>query len=200
MKKLSSGYFKELFGRKCIAACLYIVIGVLMVVFRAQTPEIICRILGIGLLIIGIYNLVYHIVHDELVLGLPCDIMLIVSGAILTAFAQGIAAVIAILLGAFMIFKAVFGLQDSLLARASKTKSWAVDFAYSLLTFVMGILLVINPFTGMEYLAVVMGAVLIADGILGLVVFVLNFKLDRTAVKDEDCVIDAETVDPDDKN
>ena len=68
------------------------------------------------------------------------------------------------------------------------------------MTFVMGILLVINPFTGMEYLAVVMGAVLIADGILGLVVFVLNFKLDRTAVKDEDCVIDAETVDPDDKN
>lgn len=200
MKKPLKKYFRELFNRKCIAACIYIAIGVLMLVFRAQTPEIICRILGVGLCILGIYNLIYHIIQDEVVLGLPFDIMLIVAGAVLTAFARGIASFVAILLGVFMIFKAVFGMQDALIARKSYNASWIVDFIYAVITVVMGVILVINPLSGLNYLAVAMGIVLIADGILGLAALILTIKLDRNAVDESDCVIDAETVETDGDN
>lgn len=198
MKEPYKKYFRELFNRKCVAACLYVIIGVLMLVFRGKTPELLCRVLGIGLCFMGIYNLIYHIIRSEIVLGLPCDIMLIVAGALLTAFARGIAAFVAILLGVFMIFKAVFGIQSALMARAAHSRSWIIDFVYSIISVILGAVLVLNPLSGLNYLAVAMGVVLIADGVLGIVALLLNYKIDHTAVKDEDCVINAETVDSDD--
>ena len=166
-----------------------------MLIFRPAAPEIFCRILGIGLLVIGIYNVIYHIVRDELLLGMHCDILLIVAGALLTAFARSITSLMAVLLGAFMILKAVFGMQDALISRTGKDKSWIVDLIYAIVTFVMGILLVINPFKGLNYLAIVMGIALVLDGVFGVVVFILNYKMFGQKGKKDACVVDAEVID-----
>ncbi len=171
MKKLSK-YLKNTLLRKCIAACLYIVIGVLMIAVRGAAPAWTCRILGIGLCAIGIYNLVYHFVQNELIIGLPCDVMMIVAGILLVVLAEFIAAVVAILLGVFMIFKAVFGLQSALIDKKANLRSWIVDFVYAILTLIMGIMLII-PSTGLiDGFVIFLGIVLIVDGVMGLVALV----------------------------
>ena len=195
MKKNSKNGVSETLGRQCFTSLLYVAIGVVMLIFRAAAPEIICRILGIGLLVIGIYNVIYHIVRDELLLGMHCDILLIVAGALLTAFARSITSLMAVLLGACMILKAVFGMQDALISRTGKDKSWIVDLIYAIVTFVMGILLVINPFKGLNYLAIVMGIALVLDGVFGVVVFILNYKMFGQKGKKDACVVDAEVID-----
>lgn len=195
MKKNSKNGVSETLGCQCFTSLLYVAIGVVMLIFRAAAPEIICRILGIGLLVIGIYNVIYHIVRDELLLGMHCDILLIVAGALLTAFARSITSLMAVLLGAFMILKAVFGMQDALISRTGKDKSWIVDLIYAIVTFVMGILLVINPFKGLNYLAIVMGIALVLDGVFGVVVFILNYKMFGQKGKKDACVVDAEVID-----
>ncbi len=194
MKKLSK-YLKNTLLRKCIAACLYIVIGVLMIAVRGAAPAWTCRILGIGLCAIGIYNLVYHFVQNELIIGLPCDVMMIVAGILLVVLAEFIAAVVAILLGVFMIFKAVFGLQSALIDKKANLRSWIVDFVYAILTLIMGIMLII-PSTGLiDGFVIFLGIVLIVDGVMGLVALVLSLVMDRRGVTDDDCVIGAETLD-----
>lgn len=186
MKKLSK-YLKNTLLRKCIAACLYIVIGVLMIAVRGAAPAWTCRILGIGLCAIGIYNLVYHFVQNELIIGLPCDVMMIVAGILLVVLAEFIAAVVAILLGVFMIFKAVFGLQSALIDKKANLRSWIVDFVYAILTLIMGIMLII-PSTGLiDGFVIFLGIVLIVDGVMGLVALVLSLVMDRRGVTDDDC-------------
>ncbi len=194
MKKLSK-YLKNTLLRKCIAACLYIIIGVLLIVVKDEAPAWACRILGIGLCAIGIYNLVYHVVQNELVIGLPCDVMMIVAGILLVVLAEFIAAVVAILMGVFMIFKAVFGLQSALIDKKANLRSWIVDFVYAILTLIMGIMLII-PSTGLiGGFVIFLGIVLIVDGVMGLVALVLSLVMDRRGVTDDDCVIGAETLD-----
>lgn len=194
MKKLSK-YVKNTLLRKCIAACLYIVIGVLMIAVRGEAPAWTCRILGAGLCAIGLYNLVYHFVQNELIIGLPCDVMMIVAGVVLIVLAEFIAAVVAILLGVFMIFKSIFGLQGALIDKKAGMRSWIVDFVYAILTLVMGIALIVPSLGGMDVLILALGIVLVVDGVLGLVALVLSLVMDRKAVTDADCVVDAETLD-----
>lgn len=194
MKKLSK-YLKNTLLRKCIAACLYIVIGVLMIAVRGAAPAWTCRILGIGLCAIGIYNLVYHFVQNELIIGLPCDVMMIVAGILLVVLAEFIAAVVAILLGVFMIFKAVFGLQSALIDKKANLRSWIVDFVYAILTLIMGIMLIIPSTALIDGFVIFLGIVLIVDGVMGLVALVLSLVMDRRGVTDDDCVIGAETLD-----
>lgn len=194
MKKLSK-YLKNALFRKCISACLYIIIGVLMIAVRGEAPAWTCRILGIGLCAIGIYNLVYHFVQNELIIGLPCDVMMIVAGILLIVLADFIAAVVAILLGVFMIFKAIFGLQSALIDKKANLRSWIVDFVYAILTLIMGIALIVPSLGGMDMLIIVLGIVLVVDGVLGLVALLLSLAMDRRGVTDEDCVVGAETID-----
>lgn len=194
MKKLSK-YIKNTLLRKCIAACLYIVIGVLLIIVKDKAPAWVCRILGAGLCAIGLYNLVYHFVQNELIIGLPCDVMMIVAGVLLLVLAEFIAALVAILLGVFMIFKSIFGLQGALIDKKAGMRSWIVDFVYAILTLVMGIALIV-PSTGIiDGFVIFLGVVLIVDGVLGLVALVLSLVMDRRGVTDEDCVIGAETLD-----
>ena len=178
MKKLSK-YLKNTLLRKCIAACLYIVIGVLMIAVRGAAPAWTCRILGIGLCAIGIYNLVYHFVQNELIIGLPCDVMMIVAGILLVVLAEFIAAVV----------------QSALIDKKANLRSWIVDFVYAILTLIMGIMLII-PSTGLiDGFVIFLGIVLIVDGVMGLVALVLSLVMDRRGVTDDDCVIGAETLD-----
>lgn len=194
MKKLSK-YIKNTLLRKCIAACLYIVIGVLLIIVKDKAPAWACRILGAGLCVIGIYNLVYHFVQNEIIIGLPCDVMMIVTGVLLVLLADFIAVVVAILFGVVMIFKSIFGFQGALIDKKANIRSWIVDFVYAILTLIMGIALIVPSFGGMEVFVIALGIVMIVDGVIGLVALVLSLVMDRRGVTDEDCVIGAETLD-----
>lgn len=193
MKRISK-YLKNTLLRKCVAACLYILIGVLLIIARDRAPAWACRVIGIGLCAIGVYNLVFHIVQNEIIIGLPCDVMMIVAGILLLTLAEIIAAVVAIMLGAFMIFKSIFGLQGALIDKKAGLGSWIVDFVYAILTLIMGIALIIASTVVLKVFAIALGVVMITDGVLGLVALVLSFALDRKGVSDADCVVDAETV------
>ena len=188
MKKLSK-YIKNTLLRKCIAACLYIVIGVLLIIVKDKAPAWACRILGAGLCVIGIYNLIYHFVQNEIIIGLPCDVMMIVTGVLLVLLADFIAVVVAILFGVVMIFKSIFGFQGALIDKKANIRSWIVDFVYAILT------LIVPSFGGMEVFVIALGIVMIVDGVIGLVALVLSLVMDRRGVTDEDCVIGAETLD-----
>ncbi len=194
MKKLSK-YIKNTLLRKCIAACLYIVIGVLLIIVKDKAPAWACRILGAGLCVIGIYNLIYHFVQNEIIIGLPCDVMMIVTGVLLVLLADFIAVVVAILFGVVMIFKSIFGFQGALIDKKANIRSWIVDFVYAILTLIMGIALIVPSFGGMKVFVIALGIVMIVDGVIGLVALVLSLVMDRRGVTDEDCVIGAETLD-----
>ncbi len=186
---------KELIGKKSVTALLYIALGIALIVFRGKTPEILCRFLGAGFGVIGLYNLVYHIVQDELLIGLPSDLFLIVLGVVVVMCADVIAVLLAVILGIVMLIKAIFGLQSALISKKAESKTWVVDMIYAIIGLLLGLILIVNPLRGSGYLSVAMGIVLIIDGVIGLAVFVIDAVMDsKTAVSDEDCVVTAETV------
>lgn len=186
---------KELIGKKSITALLYIALGIVLIVFRGKTPEILCRFLGAGFGVIGLYNLVYHIVQDELLLGLPSDLILIVLGAVVVICADVIAVLLAVILGIVMLLKAIFGIQSALISRKTGSRTWIADMIYAIVGLLLGLILIINPLRGSGYLSLAMGLSLVVDGVIGLIVFIVDTVVDsKTAVTEEDCVVTAETI------
>lgn len=193
--------WSEIINRRCVSAVLYIILGVILIVLRHKAPEYLCAVIGATFAFIGLYGLVYHILKDELLIGLPLDLILLAVGAVFVFCASFAALLLTVLLGVFMIIKAIFGMQSALIAKKVGNKAWLMDLIYGAAIFVMGLLLVINPLQGSDYMSIALGVVFIVDGIFSVVTNTITIAVDSDhVVHDRDFTVKAETIESHDRD
>ncbi len=135
-----------------INAALYILVGALLCIFRAGVLEWAMTAIGIVLIVMGVLN----IIKKELVEGIVMagiGVVVILGGWLFVD-------IILLVLGVALAIKGVLDLVKTLNDRNIPT------MAGSIITVVVGIMLVISKWALLDWLFIIIGLVLIADGVL----------------------------------
>ena len=147
---------KSLSSNILLTALLYILVGVMFIVFRGS-------LLKWGLTIIGALAIIYGIfliANKQVVAGIIY--MLVGIAVILGAWLYF--GYVILVIGAVMIVRGIIDL-----IQASKKKSHAMAIVVAILTIIVGILLIVSKWVVLDWFFIIVGAVLIVDGILVLI-------------------------------
>lgn len=137
------------------SSLLYIIIGVLLIVFKSETLEWAMTIAGIFFLISGVLDLVKKNWTGGAV-SLIIGIAILVLGWLATA-------IVLLVLGILIAIKGIVALIDAF----KKSKKNALDIVFPVLTVVVGLMLAFG--NGLDVMIIIVGVLLAIDGVLGLI-------------------------------
>jgi uncharacterized membrane protein HdeD (DUF308 family) len=146
---------KKKTNAELFSALLYILIGTLLVIFRSQTLGWAMTIAGVIFVIAGALDLVKKHWTSGAV-SLIIGIAILVLGWLA-------AQIVLLVLGILITIKGVVALVEAL----QKKKINALDILFPVLTVVVGLMLAFG--NGIDIMIIIVGALLILDGVVGLI-------------------------------
>lgn len=183
MKRLI--YVKQIYS--VFAGCL-IVFGVILLIQPGLAADMFCKICGILLLVFGIVKLFGYFSRDLLQLAFQFDFAMgIISsllGFLMIFWSKQFMETLIIGMGLFMLADALLRVQTALDAKMIGVKSWWLILIMALITAVIGTLLFLKPYNGLEEIMLLIGLNLVIDGILNL--FVVQSTVDIIKRKKDD--------------
>ena len=138
-----------------ISSLLYIIVGVLLVIFRGRTLDWAMTIAGVIFVVSGIIDLCRRNFTGGAV-SLVIGIAILVLGWLA-------AQIVLIVLGILIAVKGIFAFIDVL----GKSRKNALEIVFPLLTVALGALLAFG--NGLDILIAVAGVLLAIDGVIGLI-------------------------------
>lgn len=160
---------KKLKTNVIISSVLCIVIGIVLVIWPDLTMEIACLAIGAVLLIVGIMRLIaYFTARDGSVysqLNLIFGIVLIVVGALILWQWNKVLEIVPIIVGIVIVIHGINDLRQALALHKNEYDKWWVALILGLLTVILGVLLILNPFAALDTVVILIGIFLIFDGI-----------------------------------
>ncbi len=144
-KKSNSALFSSL---------LYIIVGALLVIFRSQTLEWAMTAIGVVFAVSGIIDLVKK--------NMLTGAISLVIGISVIVLGWTFASIVLLVLGILITIKGIVALIDLL-----KKKRSLPELLIAILTIVLGLMLAFG--NALDVMIVIVGVLLIADGVIGLI-------------------------------
>ena len=137
------------------SSLLYIILGVLLAVFRLQALDWAMTIAGVLFVVFGIVDLVKG--------NTAGGIVSLVIGVVILVLGWTLATVVLLVLGILIAVKGVVALINVL----KKSKKNVLEIVFPIVSIVVGLLLAFGD--GLEIAIVVAGVLMIVDGVVGLI-------------------------------
>jgi len=163
-----------------LAACL---LGVLLLVHPEVSVPVIGRAAGIFMLVFGAVKLVGYFSRDLFRLAFQYDlafgILLMALGVVVLARPNSVMNLLSVMLGVAVLADGLFKIQIAMDSRRFGLRKWQLIFILAVLAGAAGFLMVLRPGEGAELLVIMLGAALLAEGILNLSVALCAVKIIR---------------------
>ena len=159
-----------------LLALLYIVLGVVLILFPATSLNLACLLIGAVTLLYGVVRIFGYTRAEEgeaSRLELAFGIVLAALGVFLLVCPQLLVSLIPIALGSFSAIK------RSLEWKALGFSRWWVSFLVSLVLTLFGLVMILRPFTLVANLVVFIGVGFLFDGVFTLVQLIVNERAFR---------------------
>lgn len=160
-----------------LLSLLYIVLGLILVIWPVGSRLALCYLVGIAAIIFGIVEVTRFFTKKELTdifdFSLIIGVISILFGIVLMVKANTVIAVFGVAFGIAIVFDSVVRIQLSLnlLKIGDRTGIWLVSLAVLMLIY--GIVLMFDPFAGLAAATVWYGIGLLADGAINLASFLI---------------------------
>lgn len=185
---------KKFKANEWISSPVFVVIGLLLLIWPGTSTQVVCMMLGGVLLLYGVIQIVMYLLAKEktiyhqgmLVLG----IILSVIGAWILLKPDMIIAAVPVIMGIIIVMHGVHNIVQGLQLKGLDYEKWWVAFVLGIVTVVLGCVLIYNPFRVVNTVVRVLGAFLIYDGISRIWITSRVFKSRKSYEK----IIDAEAV------
>ena len=143
----------------------FIALGIFLVINPELSTRVSGVLIGIGLIVAGLYAIIKYILNMdaafiftfELIFG----ILSTIGGILVMANPLAIANFITIIIGLWFIVSAVIKGSIALQFKNYNEETWILNLVISLLTIVLGILLITNPFSAYIVLSTYVGIMII---------------------------------------
>lgn len=163
-----------------LASCAF---GVLLLLYPDFSISMLGTVLGIVMIVFGCVKLVGYFSRDLFRLAFQYDlafgILLIALGVIVLTRRAGAVSFLCVVLGIATLADGLFKVQITVDARAFGIRQWRLILALAALTIAAGVLLVVRPGESARVLTMLMGASLLAEGVLNLCVALCTVKIVR---------------------
>ena len=156
-----------------LLSILMIVLGLLLILWPGHVMTTAMTILGIALLVGGgllIYSWYAARNLNSNVITLTEGILLAVAGLVVLVAPKLLISIVPFAVGAMIALNGIFNLAQAFDQRRESYAHWAASLAMSILTVVLGLLILFNPFSTMEMLVVAIGVIVIYNGISNLLI------------------------------
>ncbi|HWQ98278.1 MAG TPA: DUF308 domain-containing protein [Clostridia bacterium] len=152
-----------------ITSVIYLVIGLILILWPDVAGKIIIYAIGAAALLYGGFRIVDFFVRKEhlsgtVQLGVALGIGSLLLGLFLMIKVAIVVALLAAIIGVAVIVDSVLRLQIALNLRHVGGKYWVMLLVTALVTLGFGILLLFNPFTAVRVATIVAGVFLLIDG------------------------------------
>lgn len=152
-----------------ITAALFVILGIVLIIYPETTAETICYVVGIAGVVIGIFTILTYLFRDveknyfrnDFVVGM----VEVILGAFVLYKAALIIELIPCVLGMLVVFSGIGKLQNYIDLRQMKSQKGLPFLITAIVNMIFGILLVVNPFGGAALLYVLLGVGLLLSGI-----------------------------------
>ena len=169
-----------------VMSIVFCVVGVLFIALPARSAVMIGRVLGAAMAAFGAVKLVGYFSRDLYRLAFQYDlefgILLIALGVIVLLRTNGVMDFICIAAGVSILADGLFKIQIAIDARRFGIRDWWLILLLAVVTGGVGLLLVFRlgsfvVIPGMQVLTVLLGAALLAEGVLNLCVALSTVKI-----------------------
>lgn len=183
---------KAIRGSYIAASVLYMVIGIILLLFPEMSLKIVCAIFGTVILAIGLIKILTYFKNRDVgfigQLGLVIGIIISVMGGFLLLQPDVILSILPVIIGIYIIFDSLQNFKQALeLYKAGYDKWWSMLLLAAVLV-ILGVVIVINPFKTVALSVRFIGAIFVFNGIANIASIIFTSK----QVKKINAVIDVE--------
>ena len=163
---------KKLKWNLILMSALYLGLGIFLLLVPGTALNVVCYALGAVVLVCAVVQLVRYFSVERgvfqsqltLISGLVC----LGLGAFLIIRSDIVVRILPIVFGLFVIFDSLGRIQNALELRRCQYSSWKGFLLLALLSIVLGVVMIVDPFGAMETLVMAIGIILILEGTLNL--------------------------------
>lgn len=164
-----------------VMSVVFCVVGILFIVLPARSAVMIGRVLGAAMAVFGVVKLVGYFSRDLYRLAFQYDlefgILLITLGVIVLLRTNGVMDFIGIASGVAILADGLFKIQIAIDARRFGIRDWWLILVLAVAAGGVGLLLIFRPWESVQVLTVLLGAALLAEGVLNLCVALSAVKI-----------------------
>ncbi len=161
---------KKVYRMSLLSSIVFLVFGLLLIFQTENVITTVSVIIGVLLLIIGIYPIVNYFRNRQSGFfsnaGLLYGIFSVVAGIVIIVNKNLLATIIPVLSGVWMIINSVNKIQIAMELRDRKVNSWVISFIFAIIILIGGTLLIINPFRGAVILSKTVGIFIVIYAVL----------------------------------
>ena len=163
---------KKLKWNLVLMSARYLGLGVFLLMKPTTALNIVCYALGAVVLACAAVQLIRYFVVERGVfqsqLTLISGIICLALGAFLILRSDIVVSILPIVFGLFVIFDSISRVQNALDLRRCGYSSWKSFLLLPVLSVVLGVIMILNPFGTMETLVMAIGIILIVEGSINL--------------------------------
>lgn len=164
---------KKVYRMSLISSIILFLFGLLLVLNAEGFIKSISAIIGIVLLLIGIFPVIDYFRYrkDGILAGISLisGIFSIVCGLMFLLNENMLMILIPVFIGVWMIINGINKLQISFEIRDKKENSWVVTFIFSIIVIVMGAYFIINPISGANFVTKTLGVIICIYALLDVI-------------------------------
>lgn len=153
------------------------IIGIILLVRPDESVEFISILCGATVIMLGVGAWISYFTKFKSTFLAILGTLAVVAGIILCVKYRSIISAVLFLFGIFVLVGGVVDLVSALEARKNDLKSWIISVVMAVITIVLGLLVIINPFNSVMALTRILGAGLIVYAVMDLITFIQIRKM-----------------------
>ena len=170
-------FFKDLWKDYLVSAILTVVIGVLLTVFSSVAIDVVCIGIGAAAAVIGVISVIRYLRKPENRYELLMGLVFAATGVYIICSPQTLQNLVAVVFGILILFHGIVDVQSTVKLYKARDALWPVALVISVLTIAAGVVLICLRKQAVQTLAVVIGIMLICEGLMDVWVAVKVRKL-----------------------
>lgn len=172
-----------------LSALICVALGVVLLIWPAETIDLFCKILAAGLIVIGIVNISSYFINKNLhPFGAVLGPIVLLVGVWIFARPESIVSLVPIVIGVML---CVHGVQDMKLSFESKAngyEKWWSMLLIALISLIFGVLCIVNAFGIVTLALQFIGVALIYDGLTDIWVASRAIRVARARQKEQEAL------------
>ncbi len=167
MDRDSQVRFRSFKRSKILAAVVSIVLGATLFLWPKASLDLVCRIIAIALLVDGIVLLISGFVRKDAGKAVPLisGVVALVLGLWILISPDAFIAFIPTLMGIIVTADGVLNLMETATLGRQKYGRWPLSLGLSVLTILLGLMLIFKPLGIANFIVRILGAVILYNGI-----------------------------------
>lgn len=170
-----------------VNAVIMVVIGLVLVIWPHILGVMLCYLLGGALIVMGLIQLVGFLRGERIgfynKFSMLMGIVLILLGIWICTQPHIVLSIIPVVVGIIVVLHGLMDIQYTLDIKKTGNTKWWIALLFAILTLVVGLLLVFNPFTAYEISMILLGVAMLYDGGSDLVLLIFSYLSQRDTDK-----------------